>query len=160
MKFYRRSSAFIGGCIGFFRRSSALICGCVGICLNASAAVTATEAWVRGTVPAQTATGAFVTLQSSEPAKLVGVASTAAKTAQIHSSEHKDGVMQMREVDSLALPAGKRVELKPGGYHVMLIGLQRALAPGERVPLVFTIEDGSGRRTTLEVKAVVRPLGQ
>ena len=63
-------------------------------------------------------------------------------------------------VESLSLPAGQRVELKPGGYHVMLEGLARPLAAGDKVPLTFTIEDRSGKRTTLEVKAEVRPLGQ
>jgi copper(I)-binding protein len=126
----------------------------------ANAAVTAKDAWVRGTVPAQKTTGAFVTLESSEEAKVVGVKSPAAKTAEIHSSDMKDGVMHMHAVESLSLPAGKRVELQPGGYHVMLIGLAKALGEGDTVPLTFTIEDPKGKRTTLEVKASVRPLGK
>ncbi len=141
-------------------RSSAFICGCVGLCLNAAAAVTATDAWVRGTVPAQTSTGAFVTLTSSEDAKVVSVATPAAKTAEIHRSEMSGAMMHMHAVDSVALPAGKRVELKPGGFHVMLVGLARPLAAGDVVPLTFTVEDASGRRTTIEVKAEVRPLGR
>ena len=128
--------------------------------LSVEAAVTATEAWVRGTVPAQRTTGAFVTLESSDEARVVGVKSTAAQTVEIHSSQHKDGVMHMHAVESIALPAGKRVELKPGGYHVMLVNLTKPLAAGDKVPLVFTIEDGQGKRTTLEVKAEVRPLGR
>lgn len=133
----------------------------VTVCaLDVSAAVTATDAWVRGTVPAQRTTGAFVTLQSSDEAKVVGVASTAAEAVEIHSSEHKDGVMHMHPVEAIPLPAGKRVELKPGGYHVMLVNLTRPLAAGDKVPLVFTIEERNGKRTTLEVRAEVRPLGQ
>ena len=139
-------------------RSSAFICGFIAF--DVFAGVTATEAWVRGTVAAQKATGAFVTLEASENSKVVGVSSPAAKTAEIHASEHKDGVMHMHAVESLSLPAGQRVELKPGGYHVMLEGLARPLAAGDKVPLTFTIEDRSGKRTTLEVKAEVRPLGQ
>lgn len=126
----------------------------------ANAAVTAKDAWVRGTVPAQKSTGAFLTLESSEDAKVVGVKSPAAKMAEIHSSAMKDGVMHMHAMEALVLPAGKRVELKPGGHHVMLMGLAKALREGDTVPLVFTIEDGKGKRTTLEVKAPVRPLGQ
>jgi copper(I)-binding protein len=141
-----------------YLRSSAFICGCLGF--NALAAVTATDAWVRGTVPAQKTTGAFVTFESSDAARVVGVKSTAAQTVEIHSSQHKDGVMHMHAVESIALPAGKRVELKPGGYHVMLVNLTKPLAAGDKVPLVFTIEDGQGKRTTLEVKAEVRPLGR
>jgi copper(I)-binding protein len=140
--------------------SSVFICGLLALAFDAAAAVTATHAWVRGTVPAQKTTGAFVTLESSAEAKVVGVRSPAAQTAEIHLSEQRGGVMHMHAVDALALPAGKRVELKPGGYHVMLMGLTRPLAAGEQVPLTFTIEDPQGRRTQLEVRAEVRPLGR
>jgi copper(I)-binding protein len=128
--------------------------------LDVEAAVTATDAWVRGTVPAQKTTGAFVTLQSSEDAKVISVATPAAKTAEIHQSAADHGTMRMKAVDSVALPAGKRIELKPGGYHVMLVGLAKPLEAGDVVPLTFTIEDRNGKRTTLEVKAEVRPLGR
>jgi copper(I)-binding protein len=138
--------------------SSVFICG--SLALNAHADVKATDAWVRGTVPAQRTTGAFVTLESSEEAKVVGVKSSVAKTAEIHSSAMKDGVMHMQAIDALALPAGKRVTLEPGGLHVMLMGLAKALGEGDTVPLTFTIEDRRGKRTTLEVKATVRPLGK
>jgi copper(I)-binding protein len=128
--------------------------------LDAAAAVTATEAWVRGTVPAQKTTGAFLTLESSEDAKVVGVTSPVSKSAEIHESGMHHGRMHMQAIDFLALPAGKRVELKPGGHHVMLVGLDRALGAGDEVPLTFTIEDRSGKRSTLEVRAAVRPLGR
>ncbi len=124
------------------------------------AGVTATGAWVRGTVAAQKTTGAFVTLESSEHAKVVAVSTPAAASAEIHASEVRQGVMHMHAVDALDLPAGQRVELKPGGFHIMLFGLKRALPAGERVALTFTIEDGNGRRTRVEVLAEVRPLGR
>jgi len=122
--------------------------------------VTATDAWVRGTVPAQRTTGAFLTLQSTADARLVGVASPMAKNAEIHESEMADGTMSMKEVGFVALPAGKRVELKPGGYHVMLFGVAKPLGAGDSVPLVLTLEDPSGKRSTLHVEAAVRPLGR
>jgi copper(I)-binding protein len=65
----------------------------------------------------------------------------------------------MHEVEALALPAGKAVELKPGGHHVMLMDMPKAVKPGDAVPLVFTIEERGGKRVRLEVKAEVRPLG-
>ena len=126
----------------------------------AHAAVTATDAWVRGTVPAQKTTGAFVVLQSSEEARLVGVTTPAAKSAEIHATEQMAGVMHMHALDALALPAGRRVELKPGSHHIMLLGLTRALAAGDEVPLTLTIEDRQGRRSRVEVRARVRALGQ
>jgi len=126
----------------------------------AQASVTATDAWVRGTVPAQTTTGVFVTLHSSEESRLVAVTTPAARSAEIHASEQKQGVMHMHALDAIALPAGQRVELKPGGFHIMLVGLTRALGAGDTVPLTFTFEDRKGKRTRIEVRAEVRPLGR
>jgi len=126
----------------------------------AQASVTATDAWVRGTVPAQQTTGVFVTLQSSEESRLVAVTTPAARSAEIHASEQKQGVMHMHALDAIALPAGQRVELKPGGFHIMLVGLTRALGAGDTVPLTFTFEDRQGKRTRIEVRAQVRPLGR
>ena len=126
----------------------------------AQASVTATDAWVRGTVPAQQTTGVFVTLQSSEESRLVAVTTPAARSAEIHASEQKQGVMHMHALDAIALPAGQRVELKPGGFHIMLVGLTRALGAGDTVPLTFTFEDRKGKRTSMEVRAQVRPLGK
>ena len=127
---------------------------------GASAAVTATDAWVRGTVPAQKTTGAFVTLQSSEDAKLVGVSTPFAKSAEIHVTKESQGMAQMHAVEEVKLPAGQRVELKPGGYHVMLVDIARPLGEGDQVPLTLTIEDAKGKRSQIELKAPVRPLGK
>ncbi len=127
---------------------------------SAAADVVATNAWVRGTVTGQHTTGAFATLRSSEPAKLVGVSSPAAKFAELHTSEHSGGVMRMHAVDGIALPAGRRVELMPGSYHVMLIDLRKPVRAGDRVPLFFEVEDAKGRRSRIEVSAEVRPLGR
>ena len=141
-------------------RSSAFICGCLAFAVTAQAAVTATDAWVRGTVPAQKTTGAFLTLESSEDAKLVAVSTPAAKSTEIHESRQMQGMMQMRAVDEVPLPAGKRVELKPGGFHLMLVELSRPLVAGDSVPLTLTIEDRHGKRSKVEVNAPVRPLGR
>ncbi|HEY2629076.1 MAG TPA: copper chaperone PCu(A)C, partial [Usitatibacter sp.] len=124
------------------------------------AAVTATDAWVRGTVPAQKTTGAFVTLQSTEDARLIAVTTPAAKIAEIHESTQSQGMMRMHAVDEVPLPAGKRVELKPGGFHVMLVDLAKPLVEGDSVPLTLTIEDKQGKRSQVQVHAPVRPLGQ
>jgi copper(I)-binding protein len=124
----------------------------------ANAEVTAKDAWVRGTVPAQTSTGAFLTLTSTVDAKVLGASSPVAKTVEIHESMVHGGVNHMHAVDAVALPAGKAVSLKPGGHHVMLMGLAKPLKVGDTVPLTFTIEEKGGKRTQLEVKAEVRPI--
>ena len=141
-------------------RHCALACAALLACTGALAEVTVTDAWVRGTVPAQKTTGAFLTLTSSEDARVVGVSTPVAEMAEIHVTENKGGVMQMHGVEGLALPAGKPVKLEPGGHHVMLMGLKAPVAQGTRVPLTFTIEDRQGKRTRVEVSASVRPLGR
>jgi copper(I)-binding protein len=130
----------------------------LSLALPAAAQLAVADPWVRGTVAGQMATGAFMQLKSASNATLVGAASPVAKIAEIHEMKMDGGVMKMSAVDRLPLPAGKAVDLKPGGYHVMLMDLTRALKDGETVPLTLTIEDKTGRKTTVEVRAIVKPL--
>lgn len=118
------------------------------------------DVWVRGTVPQQQGTGAFMRITSAQGARLVGVQSPVAAIAEIHEMKMDGGVMKMAAVPGLDLPAGKTVELKPGGYHLMLMGLKQQLKAGDQVPLTLTIEGPGGQKETLELKLPVRPLGQ
>lgn len=135
--------------------AAAVIFACAGA---ASAEVTVTDAWIRGTVPGQRATGAFMQLRSTTNATLVGVTTPAAKAAEIHMMVNDAGVMKMRAIASLALPAGKTVEMGPGGYHVMLLDLAKPMKEGETVPVTLTFTEADGRTTTQEVRATVRAL--
>ena len=126
--------------------------------LPAVAQVTVSDAWVRGTVTGQKVTGAFMQLTSPADATLVAATSPVAKIVEIHEMKTEGGVMKMRAVDKLALPAGKPVDLKPGGYHMMLMDLTQPLKVGDTVPLLLTIADKAGNKQTIEVKAVVKPL--
>ena len=137
------------------------VLGCLLLAASslAHAEVTVKDAWVRGTVPAQKSTGAFMTLTSTEDAKIVAASSPVAKKTEIHTSMMMNGVNMMHSADAIALPAGKPVELKSGGYHVMLMDLVRPVTPGETVPITFTVVGKDGKRTQVEVKAEVRPLG-
>lgn len=139
-------------------RSLAVFALLASAALPAQAQVTVTNAWIRGTVPGQRATGAFMQLASPSASALVAVSSPVAKTAEIHTMTMEGGVMRMRAIDSLPLPAGKTVELGPSGHHLMLLELARPLKEGEIVPVVLTFADPSGRRTTQEIKASVRAL--
>ncbi|MGE0355879.1 MAG: copper chaperone PCu(A)C [Burkholderiales bacterium] len=118
--------------------------------------VTVTEAWVRGTVPAQSATGAFMKLKSSQDLTLVNAASPAARIVEVHKMVMSGNVMAMRAVDDVALPAGQTVEFKPGGYHVMLMDLVKPLGKGDKVPITLTFVDKDGKRSTKEIRAEVR----
>lgn len=125
------------------------------IAAPALAQVDVTGAWVRATVPGQMGTGAFMTLTAKDGARIVGAESPVAGVVEIHEMKMEGGVMKMRAIDALELPAGKPVELKPGGYHVMLLDLKRALKAGEKVPLSLRIESHDRQLVTLPVEAVV-----
>ena len=129
------------------------------ICSSAlHAQVLVKDPWVRGTVARQTATGAFMSLTAQTDTRLVSATSPVAGVVEIHEMAMEGNLMKMRRVGMLTLPAGKSVDLKPGGYHVMLMDLKRTLAAGESVPLTLTFEQAGGQRSTLEVKATVRAL--
>jgi len=128
------------------------------IAAPAWAQVTITDAWVRGTVPGQKATGAFMSITSATDATLVSATSPAAKVVEIHEMAMDGGVMKMRAIDKLALPAGKSVDLKPGGYHVMLMDITAPLGEGQTVPVTLTFLGKDGKKTTQEVKAQVKAL--
>ena len=122
------------------------------------AQTTVKDAWVRGTVAQQKATGLFAEITSAKGGRLVSASTSAAGVAEIHEMAMKGDVMSMRPVAALELPAGKAVTLKPGGYHVMLMDLKRQLKPGDTVALTLVIEGAGGKRETVEVKAPVRAL--
>ena len=130
----------------------------VAIATPVIAQITVAEAWVRGTVAGQKTTGAFMQLRSPVDTALVAVTSPAAKIVEVHEMKMDGGMMKMRAVDRIAIPAGKPVELKPGGYHVMLVDLVAPLKDGDNVPLKLTFEDKTGGKQTVDVKAVVKPL--
>lgn len=123
------------------------------------AQVSITEPWVRATVPEQKTTGAFMKITSPVDAKLVDVRTTLAGRAEIHEMAMIGDTMKMRQISNLPLPAGATVELKPGGFHVMLFELTVQAKEGNIVPLTLVIEAG-GKQETVEVNAVVRPLNK
>ena len=124
--------------------------------LSVQAQVSVQGAWVRATVAQQKATGAFMQLQSAQDARLVSVQSSVAGVVEVHEMAMEGGVMKMRAVPGLSLPAGKAVELKPGGYHVMLMDLKDPVKDGDTVPMTLVVEDKGGKRQSLDLKVPVR----
>ncbi len=125
----------------------------------ALAQTTVDKAWVRGTVAQQKATGAFAQITSAKGGRLVSVASPVAGVAEIHEMAMEGTTMKMRALSNgLELPAGKTVELKPGGYHVMLMDLKQPLKAGDTVPLTLVVEGADKQRETLELKLPVKAL--
>ncbi|GGN03103.1 transporter [Thermus composti] len=131
------------------RKLGWFLLGLLGVALaqDALVGVKVAGGWVR--FPARPdMTAAFLALenQSEKPFRLVGVKSEVAERVEVHETfqEMRDGkmVMGMRPVASLEVPPGGRLELRPGGYHLMLIGLKRPLQVGEKVKLVLVFQGG------------------
>jgi len=120
--------------------------------------LTVTEPWVRATVPQQKATGAFMHLRSDADVRLVAAESPVAGVVEIHEMSMQSDVMKMSPISGLDLPAGQDVELKPGGYHVMLMDLRQQVKVGDEVPLRLVIERRDGSRESVDVVAPARPL--
>ena len=122
----------------------------------AQAQVKVDDPWVRATVAPQKATGAFMQLTSAKPVKVVSASSPVAAVVEIHEMKMEDGVMKMRAVDALPLPAGQPVALKAGSYHVMLMGLKAPIKAGDKVPLTLVVEGEDKQRSNIEIKAEAR----
>jgi copper(I)-binding protein len=123
---------------------------------NALAQVNVSSAWARSTVAGQSGTGAFMTITSKDGGKLIGAASPVAGVVELHEMAMDNNVMKMRAIPALDLPAGREVQLKPGGYHVMLLDLKRPLKVGEKVQIELRLETRDGKRITQPVEVEVR----
>jgi copper(I)-binding protein len=111
---------------------------------------------VRTSVPGQKATGAFMKLTAKDGAKLVAASSPVAGVTEVHEMKMEGDIMKMKAVaGGLDLPAGKTVELKPGGYHVMLMDLKAALPKDSTIPLTLVFKDAKGMESRLELKVPV-----
>ena len=114
------------------------------------------DAWARATVKGQMATGAFMTLTAKDGAKLVSATSPVAGVVEVHEMKMDGNVMKMRAVQGgLDLPTGKAVELKPGGYHVMLMDLKQPLVKDSTIPMTLVFKDAKGVETKTELKVPV-----
>lgn len=118
---------------------------------NAAEAITITKAHIRATAPGQKGSGAFMTLAnaSSIPYALTSVSFNAAGVVELHETSMNGTMMQMRRISQIDIPANGSVELKPGSYHVMLMGLNKGLTAGTTETLTLTFSDNSQK--TVEV---------
>lgn len=110
----------------------------------AGATLSVREPYVRDVPPGAAVTAAYLTLVNSGPAarEVVGATSPAARLVELYTHRDEGGVMRMRRVDRLPVPAGGTVALAPGGYHLTLIDLVRPLTAGEVVPIEVVVDDG------------------
>jgi copper(I)-binding protein len=139
-------------------RATALLAALAGASTWAqqpAAAVKVQGAWARASVQGQKGTGAFMQLTAKDGARLVRAESPAAGVTEVHEMKMDGDVMKMRAVPSLELPPGKTVELKPGGYHVMLLDLKAPLQKDSSVPLTLVFQDAKGQESKLQLNVPV-----
>jgi len=113
------------------------------------------DAWVRTTVQGQKGTGAFMKLTAPNGATLISASTPVAGVAEVHEMKMEGDVMRMRALPGLELPAGKTVELTPGGFHVMLMDLKTTLPKDSTVPLTLVFKDAKGVQSKVELKVPV-----
>ncbi len=121
---------------------------------GAAAPVRAERAWSRPALAGGTGAG-FLTLRNdgAAPDRLLGASSPLANRVELHSSSTEDGVMRMRPLDNVPVPAGGEATLRPGGTHLMLLDLRQPLRAGDRVPLLLRFERAGEVAAELTVRA-------
>jgi copper(I)-binding protein len=171
-----RRSARLAGLL-----TAAFVVACVaaGCSSGGGGSITVTEPWARASSMMAAAGAAYMTIENAGSAAdaLVGAASPAAKTVEVHetvamesetpaasdgmgmespmpsaSGDMGGGVMGMRPIARLEIPAGGKVELKPGGYHIMLIDLNQELKAGDKIEITLTFEKAGDVKVTAEVR--------
>ena len=110
------------------------------------------NAWARATPGSAENGAAYLTIQSATPDRLLSVSSPVAKKAELHTMSMEGMVMKMRPLADLDIPAGQPVTLKPGGQHVMLLGLDAPLREGQSFPLTLTFEKAGTRTVTVAIE--------
>ncbi len=113
--------------------------------------------WSRATPPGAKVAGGYFTITNNggEADRLVSVTSDISDKAEVHEMTVKDGVMTMRPVEGgVEIPAGGKVELKPGGYHLMLMGLKQPAKEGESFPATLTFEKAGSVTVEFQVEGI------
>lgn len=113
--------------------------------------------WARATVATAKSGGAYMVIENegAAPDRLVSVSSPIAKKTHLHTTTMENDIMKMRSVDAVDIPAGGIATLKPGGFHVMFMGLKEPLHEGEMFPLTLTFEKAG----TLEIMVHISEAG-
>lgn len=132
-----------------------LVClALLGFAGTVSAQIKVENAWLRATVPNQQATGAFLKITTVDAMGLVAVSSIAAKISEIHEMKMEGGIMKMGALpEGLAIAANSTLELKSGGYHVMMMELTQTIKAGDMVPLQLHLADAKGKKQVVGVEA-------
>lgn len=116
--------------------------------------ITIGHPYARTTAPGQSTGGAYLRFENRGPDdRLLGASSPAATGIELHDTKMDGDVMQMRQVDAIAVPSNKAVELKPGGLHLMLVGLKAPLKKGDVFPMTLRFEKAGEVTVQVNVEA-------
>lgn len=118
------------------------------------------NAWVRATAPGQKVAAAYMDLTAETDLSLVGARSPAARMVELHTMSMDNGVMIMRQMKEVALAKGQTVRLKPGGLHVMLIGLTNQIKAGDKTPVTLILRGADGKQMELSATLDARQPGR
>ncbi len=120
------------------------------------------DAYVRATPPNLPNSAAFMVLKNSSNKNIsvVKATSNVSKNVELHTHDMKDGVMKMYQVPKIDIPAKAETILKPGGFHVMLIGLHKPLKVGEKVTFTLELSNGETKTVTAPIKTVMAGMKQ
>jgi len=123
---------------------------------NEAEDATISAPFAREVPPGAPASASFMTIEnhSNKALKIVSAESTVAKTVELHTHTNDNGVMRMRQVPFIEIPANGKTELKPGGLHIMLIGPHNPLKMGQEVKVKLNFEDGSSKMVAMPVKSI------
>ena len=110
--------------------------------------------WTRATPPGARVAAGYLELRNSgkEPDRVTGASTPVGERVELHVMSREGDVMKMREVKGFEVPARQRLVLRPGGSHLMIVGLSRPLVKGERIPLTLRLERAGELRIELEVQ--------
>ena len=102
------------------------------------------NASARATLPGMSSSAAYMTIRNGgrQPVQIQALASPLALKSELHTTEMSNGMMRMRRIDNLQINPGEAVELKPGGYHIMLMGLKQPIAANSEIPIIITFNNG------------------
>jgi copper(I)-binding protein len=134
----------------------------IAVAANIAEGIMVDDPYVRAVPPGQPNSASFMVLHNmgKQGSALTGASSPAAEVVELHTHTMEEGMMRMRRVEKIELPAGEVVNLKPGGLHVMLIGLKQQLVPDQKVPITLTFEDGSSLQLDVPVRKLQMQMKQ
>ena len=129
----------------------------VSVCTLVASEIKVENPYVRATPPHLPNSAAFMSVinDSNSDIAIIKASSNVSKVVELHTHDMKDGVMKMYQVPQINIPANGKTVLKPGGFHIMFIGLNQPLKVGNEVSLTLEFSNGETKTITAPIKKVM-----